>query len=133
MVITLTWHACTNFWNTIKWSHVYIFGCVRLCKCKCNTLIFIKETINLQWHLRWYTFILLQTLILCERMNEWTLHFYIYILHMHIAFLILTLHRFQNNYGHGASSTNTKEKKARRKGRLLVENMELGVEEWCFS
>ncbi len=48
---------------------------------------------------------------------------------MHIAFLILTLRRFQNNYGHGASSTNIKEKKARRKGQLLTENMELGLEE----
>jgi hypothetical protein len=50
---------------------------------------------------------------------------------MHIAFLIfiLILHRFQNNHGHGASSTNTKGKKARRKGQLLGENRELGVEE----
>ncbi len=82
-----------------------------------------------------YSFILLQTLILCERMNEWTLHNTLYILHMHIAFLvfILILHRFQNNYGHGVSSTNTKEKKARRNWQLLGENRELGVEEWCFS
>jgi hypothetical protein len=50
---------------------------------------------------------------------------------MHIAFLVfkLILHRFQNNYGHGASLTNTKEKKARRKGQLLGENKELGMEE----
>jgi hypothetical protein len=51
---------------------------------------------------------------------------------MHIAFLvfILILHKFQSNYGHGVSLKNTKEKKkTRRKGQLLGENMELGVEE----
>jgi hypothetical protein len=41
---------------------------------------------------------------------------------MHIAFLvfILILHKFQNNYGHGVSSTNTKEKKKNKEKGAIV-------------
>lgn len=60
------------------------FGHVRPCKCKlhCDTLIFIKKTIIVNDYARCNILILLQTLILCGKMNEWThylLHIYIYI------------------------------------------------------
>ncbi len=59
------------------------FGHVRPCKCKlhCDTLIFIKKTIIVNDYARCHILILLQTLILCGKMNEWThylLHIYIY-------------------------------------------------------
>ncbi len=62
------------------------FGHVRPCKCKlhCDTLIFIKKTIIVNDYARCNILILLQTLILCGKMNEWT-H---YLLHIYIFYFL---------------------------------------------
>jgi hypothetical protein len=83
------------------------FGHVRSCKSKLHfhTLVFIKKTIIVNDYAKCDILILLQTLILCGKMNGGHIFFCIY---MHILFppLLLSLHKIEDyGYGDGASST----------------------------